>query len=141
MQINFHIVLEKSFLEKISDLQKVCKDLGFDVSFDSASLKQNLSRQKTLLNVEYRNKITSAEVCLATISDVKGVCDDIWSHLSEEHDSAININFNGNDLAAIYIVIAVLTKMSNGILYVEQDGVILRGDEAIKNAKAWDNVK
>lgn len=141
MQINFHIALAKSFLEKIGDLQTFCNDFGFDVSFDSVSLQQNLSRQKTLLNVEYRNKITSAEVRLATVADVKDVCDDIWSHLSEEQDSAINIHFNGNDLAAIYIVIAVLTKMSNGILYVEQDGVILRGDEAIKNAKAWDNLK
>lgn len=141
MQINFHIVLAKSFLEKIGNLQTFCNDFEFDVSFDSLSLQQNLSRQKTLLNVEYRSKITSAEVRLATISDVKDVCDDICSHLSEEYDSAININFNGNDLAAIYIVVAVLTKMSNGILYIEQDGVILKGDEAIKNAKGWDNIK
>lgn len=141
MQINFHIVLEKSFLEKIGDLENTCKEMGFNVSFDSANLKQNLSPQKTPLNVEYRNKITSAEIRLATIADVKDVCDDICSRLDETHDSAININFNGNDIAAIYIVVAVLTKMSDGVLYIEQDGVILRGDEAIKNAKAWDNVK
>lgn len=141
MQISFYIVLEKSFLEKIGDLEKTCKETGFDVNFDSASLKQNLSHQKSPLSVEYRSKITSAEVRLATISDVKDVCDDIRSHLDETHDSAININFNGNDIAAIYIVVAVLTKLSNAILYIEQDGSILSGDEAIKNAKAWDNAK
>jgi hypothetical protein len=31
--------------------------------------------------------------------------------------------------------------MSNGILYIEQDGSILSGDQAIKEAKAWDNLQ
>ena len=39
-----------------------------------------------------------------------------------------------------HIVVAVLTKMSNGILYIEQDGSILNGDQAIKEAQAWEDL-
>lgn len=140
MKINFHIVLAKSFLEKIHNLQTFCNDFGFDVSFNSEDLQKKLSQKTTILNIKYRNKITSPEIYLATISDVKDICDDICSHLKEEYDVAIVVDFNGNNLAATYIVVAVLTKMSNGILYIEQDGSILNGDQAIKEAKAWDNL-
>ena len=102
MKINFHIVLAKSFLEKIHNLQTFCNDFGFDVSFNSEDLQKKLSQKTTILNIKYRNKITSPEIYLATISDVKDICDDICSHLKEEYDVAIVVDFNGNNLAATY---------------------------------------
>lgn len=141
MEVNFHIVLAKSFLEKIGDLQTFCNDFGFEVSFNSENLQKKLSKKPFTLNIKYRNKITSPQIRLTTISDVKDICDDICNHLKEEYDIAIAVDFNGNNVAAAYIVVAVLTKMSKGILYIEQDGSILSGDQAIKEAKAWDDVK
>jgi hypothetical protein len=140
MRLSYHLLITPKVINRISQWQTVCQDWGFDVRFDTELPAQGFSDKNTVLRLDYKSRAAEMNVYTSPASDVTDICDELPQYISEEQNLAVNFDFDGKQEAIYGVTVAVLglTKLLEGILYIEGDGQIVTAAQALENARAID---
>lgn len=139
MNLTYHVLMAPGRLPVPADWEKACRENGFDLSFDAAGLALPLSSQPRTITVTYRGATSSCKACTARMSDVADICDELRSHIGEDQTLSVDLAFQDDQslLPGISVIVGVLAKMTDGVVYTEGDGTFANGDEALEIAKGW----
>jgi hypothetical protein len=137
MRLSFHVILAEAALPETTQWQNICQEMGFGIEFDPTFRQTRLSKEEIAAILIYRGIVSPFKVHLSPVSDVADICDELSAHILESQTLAVNVDFNGEyeELPGISIAVSVLTHLSQGVLYVEEDNAFYTPVAALENAR------
>lgn len=143
MRLTYHVLFPGALLPTLMQWQRMSIELGFAVEFEAALLSSPLSAAKLVIGISSRGAATTAQISTSPSSDVADICDELYTHITEDQNLAVTIAFNddADKLPPVSIIVATLAKMTNATVYIEGDGVFCSADEAMATARGWEQEK
>ncbi|MBF0121415.1 MAG: hypothetical protein HQK79_21505 [Desulfobacterales bacterium] len=141
MRLIYHVMMDDSFIAEINKWEKICNDFGFEIKIYPQEILINLSKEVRNLKITYKKFDVTVSINTAPISDVKDICDELLDHISCDQNISVDISIDAkqNEIYVTSIAVFLLTKLTNGVCYIEGDGAFVIADEAIENAQTIKN--